>query len=398
MEFQRSLIVPQAANANLQNNINVSIIFNYIRARGDAYRARIARDLNMSAPAVSRAIERLICEGYLVESERVLAESGKKAARVSVNAARGLIVGIDILAEPIEIAISDFAGTLLYSAKGPRLEGEEEFSSFLEKVVDDALAGNRRLGGGEAKRVLAICVGVPAAVDPSSGLLNVSLYPTIVTSDFRKRLADRFGADVFIENTANLAAIGEWKRGAGEGAKSLLFVAIGNGIGAGLILDGNLYRGTHGSAGEIGYLLTHPEALDYAGAKRGFLETKSSLGALREMGLGGDGSLRAACLAAEAGDAMALAALREAVEHLAVALLDCMILLDPELVILGGGAVEDTEAEDFIARPLIERVSGSFPFGLAPVRLTSLGSRASVLGALQFGLDSLIVQAFPYRL
>ena len=115
---RKSLTVPDTANANLQNRINTSIIFNYLRDHGFAYRAQIARDLGISAPAVSRAIEKLRRDEYVIESERMPVDNGKRAAHISINAGHGYVLGIDLMTDPVEIAVSDFSGTILYTHLG----------------------------------------------------------------------------------------------------------------------------------------------------------------------------------------------------------------------------------------------------------------------------------------
>jgi predicted NBD/HSP70 family sugar kinase len=404
MTSQRGLTVTETANSNLQNQINISIIFNYVRSHGVAYRAQIARDLGISAPAVSRAVDKLIRAGDLVESERVQVENGKKAAQISLNAARGIVVGVDILTDPIEISISDFAGNVLHSQKGPPVDEGSDLAEFLLAAIGDALAAFRAAPGRRRRRILAIGVGVPAAVDPRHGrILNASLYVNLDDSDFREKLRARYHAPVFVENISNLAAIGEWKRGVGRGSRNMVFIELSNGIGAGVILEGELYRGALGSAGEVGFSITHPGGLAHGDSRRGYLETVASLGALRERSRARYGArpgrdpIVPLCQAAGAGDGWASAVIHEAVGHLTVAIVNTLVVLNPELLVIGGSVCEFPEAVALIARPLITEVLRHYPFQPAQVLLTSLGARASVFGALQFALDSLLVRSYPYR-
>ena len=109
----KALPVSRTANANLQNKINISVIFNYLRDHGPGYRAKISRDLQISAPAVSRAVENLKNKGFVIESEKLQTESGKKAAHLYINAAYGYIIGVDLIKKHISIAIADFNNTIL---------------------------------------------------------------------------------------------------------------------------------------------------------------------------------------------------------------------------------------------------------------------------------------------
>jgi predicted NBD/HSP70 family sugar kinase len=402
----RSLKVTDTANSLLQNRINISIIFNYLRDQGVAYRARLARELGISAPAVSRAIEKLLKDGYVKESEKVRVENGKKAAQVSVNIERGFVVGIDLMADPIKIAISDFGGTVRDSRHARPYSPELDFSAYLIEEVESSLASFERRNNRRRAKILAMGIGVPAVVDPQTGaILSASLYEGIAKSNFADALGERFKIPVFIENTANLSAIGEWKRGIGKSVRNLVFIEVGNGIGAGIILDGDLYRGARGAAGEIGYFITELGGLAHDSSKAGYLESKAALGALQPLGgaglaAGGGSYPGAAALFDEAlaGEGGALAVIEAATKHLAVTIINLMLLLNPELVVVGGALCELPGAYDLMLKPLIEEIVRHCPLAPSTVRLASLGAEASLSGALQFALDSLIVHAYPYRI
>ncbi len=404
----RSLTVTDTANALMQNRINISIIFNYLRDRGIAYRAQIARDLGISAPAVSRAIERLLKDEYVIESERVQVGTGKKAAQISVNSGRGYIVGVDTLADPIKIAISDFAGILQQQSVAAPFDGSSAFCDHLIASIRSAIADFAREASEAALNLLAIGIGVPAVVDPQTGaILNASLYESLSTTNLPESLRHAFDVPIYIENISNLAAIGEWKRGTGRDTRNMVFIEVGNGIGAGIILDGSLHRGPQGTAGEIGFFITEPSGLGFDSSRGGYLERRASLSALGapEPGPAGRGPVTGSLASAKAlfeaagkGGDEALGIIGKAVGHLAIATVNLMILLNPELVVIGGAACEIKGAETLMLRPLIEEVERSYPFPPATVKLSSLGSKASLFGAVQFALDSLVVHAYPYRL
>jgi glucokinase len=402
----RSLKVTDTANSLLQNRINISIIFNYLRDHGTAYRAQLARDLGISAPAISRAIEKLLKDDYVIESERVKVENGKKAAQVSVNADRGYVVGIDLMSNPIKIAISDFGGVLRDTSVPPPFAEGSDFSGYLIASVDLALEAFAKKARKRRAKVLAIGIGVPAVVDPQTGaIISASLYESIASSNFADRLKERFKIPVFIENSSNLSAIAEWKQGIGRGARNLAFIEIGNGIGAGIILDGDLYRGAHGAAGEIGFFITEPGGLGHGSSGTGYLESRSSLKALQLFRGGGPavpGGSHSATAGlfreALAGQPEALGVLDGARRHLAVAIINLILLLNPEMVVIGGAMCELPDAIDLILNPLIEEVARECPLMTTAIRLASLGANASLFGAVQFSLDSLIVHAYPYRL
>ena len=194
--LQRSLTVPDTANANLQNQINISIIFNYLCASGTAYRAQIARDMGMSAPAVSRAIEKLLKDNYLIESGKVRMGNGRKAAQVSLNAGRGRIVGIDLLSDPVKVAISDFAGNLLYSRDGPPVDEESDFSTFVISAIGDALAAFPEEAGTKpgAPSWPSASASPPSSIRPRDASSARASTGISRPSRFREEIAERFGA------------------------------------------------------------------------------------------------------------------------------------------------------------------------------------------------------------
>lgn len=404
----KSLTVPDTANAYLQNRINTSIIFNYLRDHGFAYRAQIARDLGISAPAVSRAIEKLRRDEYVIESERMPVANGKRAAHISINAGHGYVLGIDLMTDPVEIAVSDFSGTILYTYLGTPVSESSDFSAYLLQSIRNCLAAFQGNAGGREVRILAIGIGVPAVVDPRTGaILRGSLYDRIARTNIKADVQAQFPVPIYVENISNLAAIGEWKRGVNRNVRNMLFIELGNGIGAGIIMDGDLYRGSEGSAGEIGYFLTELSGLGRDNSRVGFLESMASLGAIREKAeaAGTDDATKAACPsvpalceAASAGEEPAASFFRDMVRHLAVATVNIMLLLNPEIVIVGGAVCGLPHADSLILNPLIAEVARNYPLTPLAIQKTSLGEKANIIGAVQFALDSFLIDMYPYRL
>jgi glucokinase len=397
----------------LQNRINISIIFNYLRDNGASYRARIARDLGISAPAVARAIEKLLNEEYVIESERMQMDNGRKASQVSVNAERGYIIGVDLLSDPIKLGISDFGGTIHEVFLAPPIDTAMNFTDYIIATIDWTFRSFEKKIKRSNIRVLALGLGVPAVVDPRTGvILFANYYEKFIHSNFYEHLVERYPFPVFIENTANLSAIGEWKHGAGRGARNLVFIELGNGIGAGIIFDGDLYRGAQGAAGEVGYFVTNPEGLakpqglDFNGSTFGYLESKASLESMYRWGgmepelFVGSGFPTAASLfeAAQSGNKTALQIISNALQHLTVSIVNILLLLNPEMVIIGGAACELPGADSLILNPLMDAVRKHYPFAPAQIHLSSVGANACLVGSIQFALDSLVIHAYPYRL
>ncbi len=411
MSDMRTLHVTRTANSNLQNRINISIIFNYVREHGPMYRAQIAKDLGLSAPAVSRAIENLIEEGYLIETEKIRTESGKKAARVIVNSDKGFVVGVDLMKEPIRIAVSNFNGEIL-----------SEFDCF--NMTDEIDLESELIG--EIRRIVklqknprdlkAICIGIPAIVDGDGSVTSAILYANLEGKNLKQSLEKAFKVAVFAENDANLSALAECEYGAGRDSRSFVFVEVGNGVGAGIILDRNLYRGFRGAAGEIGFSLLDSTGIGRRPKRKGHFEDRASIDSIRQrataaatkgqrsillsmaQGKSADISPALVCQAAVAGDKSCRAILREAVDLLSAMILDIVLILDPERIVLGGELFHLPEAESLFVDPIRETLSKAVPFDIPQIVLSTLHENAVVVGASHMAIESLLVGVYPYKI
>jgi glucokinase len=219
-------------------------------------------------------------------------------------------------------------------------------------------------------------------------------------------LSDRFGLPVFVENDVNLAALGELGFGAGRSAENLVSIAIGTGIGAGIVIGGALYRGHNRAAGEIGYLLPGLECLGQRYDGFGALESRASgtgiaeaaRRALTEAGLPiPEGGITAEDVfaAAREGHGWAQRVVDQTVDYLSQAIVAVSALLDPEVIVLGGGV---SRSADLLIEPILRRIDGVVPFTPRLV-VSPLGSRAAVMGAIMLVLNGtmehLVVKRLP---
>jgi N-acetylglucosamine repressor len=373
------LKVPATANADLQHSINTSIIFNYLRDHGASNRAKIAQGLGLSTPTVSRAIETLLRSEHVVEVEKVQLENGKWPVRFSINAEHGFFVGIDLIRDPIQVAISDFSGEIKHIRSGSSIMNSADPLGEIVSSITACIGEFESLSGRKNLTVLALGVGVPAVVDPTTGTIVAgSLYENLDGLNLRDSLTSRFGVPVFTENIANLAAIGEWRGGAGRNTRNLVFFEVSNGVGAGIIVDGNLFRGSKGAAGEIGYFMSSPEQSEAGKANTGYLERIVAMSHMKT--------------------AFTEDEIQRAVRYLAMALTNIMLILDPEIVVIGGEMGDLPEANRLFIEPLTALVRENYPFVPPRIVPSSLGRKASLNGALGFALDSLLVDKYPYRL
>jgi glucokinase len=298
-----------------------------------------------------------------------------QADPASAGAPRGatrLYLGVDLGGTKISVRL--WKEVLDRTIEEPRLEGSQPVvwrtlpggpDPNIEKMLDAAkslLAAPAFRGG----RLAAIGVSGGGPLDPESGrILSVPNLPGWVDVPIVRRLAEPLEAPAYLENDANACAVAEWQRGAGRGAKNLAFLTCSTGIGAGLILDGRLYRGARRLAGEVGHMTIVPGGLPCGCGARGCLEAYASgagmarrLAILREAGDAPGHDLPADAKGvverAKTGDAWAVGFLRETAEHLAVGIANLVFALDLERVILG---TIPTASGDLLFRPVREAVT-----------------------------------------
>lgn len=407
------------ANANFQNKINISIVFHFLRHNGPAHKAMIARALGLSAPAVGRAVEQLLQQGYLVESGTASTESGKKVTQIGVNAQKGSVIAVDLMKGQPKFGFYDLGGNQFYLQKSPRVDDESDIAAFLFAEIDRLLTGAEKLREEEGSKNLpaleAICVGIPAAVDAETGeVTGASLFESLVGLNIKREIEQKFGVRCIVENDVKLAAFGENRLGEGKAHRNLVYIDINDGIGAGIIMDNRILRGAQGLAGEIGYALSSfDEALDSTGP-RGHLENYASIEAigraatdaidgaglsvLETIGRSATTLIRPEEVFAAAlkGNAFAGSLVSRSVNTLAVVFHNLILTVNPEVVVIGGDIYDMPGVEELFLSPLTAWLERSLPFAPPAIQLSSLGAEACIRGAALFATESLLSGKYPF--
>jgi glucokinase len=304
--------------------------------------------------------------------------------------ARPLVAAIDVGGSHFSTVLADRQGRFVSRAASP-IRGDEGAERILGMIADsvEGLLKERRSSLDELR---AAGLAVPGLVDPETGTVSVASNLAGWTDvPVAEMLHRRLPVPVRVENDVNLAALGEMWRGAGRGCRHLLFVAPGTGIGAGVIIDGRLHRGAHHFAGEIGYSCPGPEHLEADYGLLGRLEALASgpglLRRARER-LGGrlpaDATARDVFEMARAGDAEAIALCEETATLIGIAVGNAVTVLDPEMIVFGGGLSREGEA-------LLSRVR-EVVYRIVPVRpeivVSTLGEDAQLYGAVLMALEA----------
>jgi glucokinase len=312
-----------------------------------------------------------------------------------------LYAGIDIGATNIKYGLVDSEGKIVYRNLSPTPQ-----QSPAEKIFEKVLYCGEQLlveadeSGGDVKY---IGVGSPGAVDVKTGVIQGSCpnIPNWVGFHLRDRLAERLNLPVIIDNDANCAALAEFRFGAGQGYRNIICLTIGTGIGGGLILNGRLYHGADYSAGEIGHMKLHQPDASGKGSRMLEMEVSAPaiLAAMKERLsekmtpafeaiIGKDLnklSIRKIFAGIKRNDRLAPEVLREKGNILGTALASLVNVLNPELIILGGGVAEGgTLFVDMVREAVMAEALPVATEGLSVVR-AQLGNAAGFIGAAFLG-------------
>src|SRR4051794_7305323 len=338
--------------------------------------ADLARASGLSPATVSSIARELRDDGWLVEGDG----EGRRSA-LALNRSAGVAVGIDFDHSHVRVAIADLAHTVLAEAEEP-LDVDHEAGQGI------ALAGamvRRLLEEAGAGPVTGVGMGMPGPLRRDTGEVGDSgILPGWIGSRPEELMREELGLTVRVENDANLGALAEIVWGAGRGCSEVLYVKVATGVGAGLVLQGRLYHGASGTAGEIGHMTIDETGPVCRCGNRGCLEAFAGAEAVLEplrRRHGPELTLRGVVALAQAGDLGCQRVVADAGRALGVAIAGVCNLLAPERVIVGG---ELAQAGELLVEPVraMVRRSAIAATRAVPVTPGVLGERAEVLGAV----------------
>jgi predicted NBD/HSP70 family sugar kinase len=389
----------QGGTPRLLRAINTRALLEALRRAGPSSRPQLARIAGLSKPTVSQALGDLERAGLVRLAGPASPSVGRTAMLYEVDPTAGYVVGIDIGRAWIRVAAADLSGEIV-ARRDER--NRERSATALVRTVSTVAHDVVAAAGLTWDQVAHTVVGGPGVFDPDSDrLLHAPNLPGWSRPGLMTSLRDALPPSVALDNDANLAAVGERSYGSGRDAGTFVYVSVGTGIGMGIIIDGNLYRGAHGAAGEVGYLPLAGEDGDARADRdarlRGILEAAASADAVvrtaKRLGVAGASSAKRVFAAARAGDKLALAAVESEAERLALVVGTIAAILDPEFVLLGGGVGSNI---DLLRPPLERRLAELTPLG-PRIAEGQLGQDAIVLGAVASALDTALDLVFEQR-
>ncbi len=374
--------------ASGMRKLNAALLLNIIREKGLVSRAELARLSGLTKPTVSSQVADLIQRGIVVEDGEGSPDvrGGKPPMMLRFDPQWGAIVAAEIGSSSVRVWLADLDGRPFDSETSPITPafGAAHILDVLCTTIHDILdrAGRRR-------SLQSVAIAAPGRVDANTGTVldagNVFHWRNV---EVRKRLQDHFGVAVVVDNDVNFAALGEMHSGQAVGVNNFILVRHGTGVGAGLVLGGRLYQGTHWAAGEIGHMIVDRESAALDGADRGLLELAIGSDRVRErVMLAHPGhqppasAFSSADLAGELADLVyrkdeaAARVLDEVASQVSIAVADMAAVIDPELIVLSG------ELFGLVADRIRELVGRVIPWPMR-IELSALGADAALMGAM----------------
>ncbi len=381
----------------------VGRIFKIIRDRGPLAASDIVRVTGLAKSTVSVNVDRLL-EAGLVRAE---SRPGSKRRKLKVAENAGFVVGVDLGQTHLGVALCDLEAVVLERKRVP-LELVRETPEAVLEMVSALVVELTGRAGVDGKDLFGVGVGVPGPVDFARG---IPVCPPVMPGWDRfpvaSRLRERFGCPVFLDNDVNVMALGERDRGAAENVDSFLFVKVGTGIGAGLVIHGEIYRGAKGAAGDIGHIGLDGDVTPCRCGNRGCLEVVAGGAALRLLAeqAARDGRSRflaeraaqgspvdsaALALGAAAGDEVCLALLMESGKAVGNVLAKLVNFFNPSVIVVGGGIAGVGERYIASIREAVYRRSTPLATSDLVVKKSQLDEDCGVVGAAVLVLDEIL--------
>lgn len=367
----------------LIKRINTAIVLEAILRGAPLSRAQISEKTGLNKATVSSLVQDLIDGSVVREIGTGVSSGGRKPVMLEFVAGAGYAVGIDLGVNYIRGVLTDLRGTIVAESTLPLKQHEpDRVTEELFRCIDSLIAEKPPSPYG----VTGIGVGVPGLVDETGSVLFAP-HLRWRGVPLRRILTDRYKLPVTIDNEANAGALGEQIFGAGRRIDTLVYVSVGMGIGTGLILQRNLYKGASGFSGEMGHLSVEAFGKPCSCGNRGCWEMYASEQALLEKAAKhGYEDLEGLLKAAESGREEVAALLEEIGEYLGIGIANIVNIFNPDAVIIGNRMSQTRPwIETSLRRTVVQRTLG---FHLRSVQLlfAELGERSAMLGAAQMAI------------
>ena len=378
---------------SLLRAINERTVLECVRRIGPISRAQLARETALSKPTVSQALAGLQQAGLVREAGRSKGGKGPTAILYQLNPRAGWVVGIDVGRNFVRAAIADVTGSFVARRdERAKVRSAETLISQIGAIAH-GLASD---AGIRWRQVTVAAVGSPGVVHPGREEVELAhSLPGWGRQGLVELVHRELGTNTIFENDVDLAALGERWHGLGRGVDEFVYLHIGTGVGLGIVMHGELYRGAGGAAGEVGYLpLWGTDVRAPASRRRGALDRAASAGgvveAAKRAGMTGPLTGKRIFTAAADGDRVAAKVVAQEADRIAMTIAAVAAVLDPALVILGGGIGANAE---LLLEPVRDRVRELSPFRPA-IEASELREEATLHGSVSLALQTAHAQLF----
>ena len=386
----------QAARLNTIRDINRQIVLNYVREREPISRAEIARETDLQRSTISAIVEALTAEGLVEEVGEGESTGGRRPTLLKLRTKEAIALGVAITPSCTTIATSDLAGRIIEQEEFPTNPDPQKTLGAVVSLVQQSSIRNKG-------SIEAVGVSIPGLVDPSTGHAVYVPYFKWRDIPIATTISSAVGLPVVIDNDANAVALAELWFGRPEvsNARDFILVLVAEGVGTGIIFDGQVYRGQRGAAGEFGHMVIGTDApVPCSCGNHECWEAFSSERAAVARFLKLSGETRSVRVGfrelvdhALSGEPHARTALIETAHYLGVGISNLVVGFSPESVVVGG---EIARAWSLVEDALMETIEHSVRRGLssAQIRPSTLGEKLELRGALSLVLASKFAAAF----
>lgn len=353
-------------------------------------RADLAKETRLSRPCISALVDEMIREGWIFEAGIGKSRGGRKPILLDFNSQAFAVAGAIFEGSELQLAIADLKGSILARYRTHLAQpncGEtalQELESGLKVLLKDS--------GTDKNKLLGMGVGLPGITQRRSGTISYAPSTGWMGLPVQKEIEERLGLPVIIDNDVNMMALGEYYEGVGAAFSNLVYMYVGTGIGAGIVLDGQLYRGSTEAAGEIGYMMIGAFGSRQFG-DYGVFEQNYALPGIFQKARAiygdsvvdeSDSAVKQLAVRARNGDNKAEALLKDIFKHWTFGMANVLSVLNPELLILSGEMVHIHEEG---LQEMMGQLASWVPV-VPNIRKASLGQQAGIVGAVHCVLES----------
>jgi predicted NBD/HSP70 family sugar kinase len=376
----------QIARHNTIRDINKQVVLNYVRVQSPISRAEISRETSLQRSTVSAIVDELQAVGLVEEIGTGDSTGGRKPTLLRLRTGTPVAIGVDITPRETTVVLADLAGNILRKEAFPT-------SSDIEYMNEQILSKVSRYAAANADHELEVGISIPGIADQASG--NILYIPYFQWSDWDigRRITEVTGLPVIIDNDANAVALAELWFGDPEirRTRNFIMVMVSEGIGTGIVIDGQVYRGEYGAAGEFGHMYIGKNAavICSCGRRDCWEAHASEKAVLSRYNAGRNGSGSGTAITnfehliglAENGEKQAVGILKETAEYLGIGISNLLIGFSPQAVVVCGSIVRawdiiNDELQDYGKRSIRQELAGAM---IVP---STLGDSPTILGSV----------------